>query len=60
MALKKKVVAWYDELGVKYDKVTAAGNIVCKKLSKKNLTTLKAAGYTVKRIPNGSYVICHK
>lgn len=59
MAAKKKT-AWYDELGIKYDKVTEAGNVVCKKLSKKNLAALKAEGYNVKRIPNGSYVICHK
>lgn len=59
MAAKKKVT-WYDELGVKYDKVTDKGNVVCKKLSKKSLKELKEAGYKVMRIPNGSYVICHK
>ena len=45
---------------IKVDKVSDAGNLVCKKLSKKSLAALKADGYDVKRIPNGSYVICMK
>ena len=45
---------------IKVDKVSDAGNLVCKKLSKKSLAALKADGYVVKRIPNGSYVICMK
>jgi len=45
---------------IKVDNVSDAGNIVCKKLSKKSLAALKADGYVVKRIPNGSYVICMK
>lgn len=45
---------------IKVDKVSDAGNLVCKKLSKKSLAALKADGYVVKRIPNGSYVICIK
>ena len=45
---------------IKIDKVSDAGNLVCKKLSKKSLAALKADGYVVKRIPNGSYVICMK
>lgn len=45
---------------IKVDKVSDAGNLVCKKLSKKSLAALKADGYVVKRIPNGSYVICKK
>ena len=45
---------------IKVDKVSDSGNLVCKKLSKKSLAALKADGYVVKRIPNGSYVICMK
>lgn len=45
---------------IKIDKVSDAGNLVCKKLSKKSLAALKADGYVVKRIPNGNYVICMK
>ena len=45
---------------IKVDKVSDAGNLVCKKLSKKSLAALKTDGYIVKRIPNGSYVICMK
>ena len=45
---------------IKVDKVSDAGNLVCKKLSKKSLAALKADGYVVKRIPNGNYVICIK
>lgn len=45
---------------IKVDKVSDAGNLVCKKLSKKSLAALKADGYVVKRIPNGNYVICMK
>ena len=45
---------------IKVDKVSDAGNLVCKKLSKKSLAVLKADGYVVKRIPNGNYVICMK
>ena len=45
---------------IKVDKVSDAANLVCKKLSKKSLAALKADGYVVKRIPNGSYVICMK
>ena len=59
MAAKKKI-AWYDALGVKYDKISEAGNVVCKKLSKKDLAAVKKAGYSVKRIPSGSFVILHK
>ena len=45
---------------IKVDKVSDAGNLICKKLSKKSLAALKADGYVVKRIPNGNYVICMK
>ena len=59
-ASKKVQAPWYDALPVKVEKITANGNIVCKKISKKDLAAVKAAGYSVKRIPNGSFVICHK
>ena len=49
-----------EKYAIKVDKVSDAGNLVCKKLSKKSLAALKADGYAVKRIPNGSYVICKK
>ena len=49
-----------EKYSIKVDKVSDAGNLVCKKLSKKSLAALKADGYDVKRIPNGSYVICMK
>lgn len=61
MPIKKKPVAWYDlaaaSYGFKYDKISEKGNAVCKKLSAKALKALKAAGFKVGRIPNGSYVI---
>ena len=49
-----------EKYSIKVDKVSDAGNLICKKLSKKSLAALKADGYVVKRIPNGSYVICMK
>ena len=49
-----------EKYSIKVDKVSDAGNLVCKKLSKKSLAALKADGYNVKRIPNGNYVICMK
>lgn len=49
-----------EKYAIKVDKVSDAGNLVCKKLSKKSLSALKADGYVVKRIPNGNYVICMK
>lgn len=49
-----------EKYAIKVDKVSDAGNLVCKKLSKKSLAALKADGYVVKRIPNGNYVICMK
>lgn len=49
-----------EKYSIKVDKVSDAGNLVCKKLSKKSLAALKADGYVVKRIPNGNYVICMK
>lgn len=49
-----------EKYSIKVDKVSDAGNLVCKKLSKKSLASLKADGYVVKRIPNGNYVICMK
>lgn len=49
-----------EKYGIKINKVSDAGNLICKKLSKKSLAALKADGYVVKRIPNGSYVICKK
>lgn len=49
-----------EKYSIKVDKVSDAGNIVCKNLSKKSLAALKADGYVVKRIPNGNYVICMK
>lgn len=49
-----------EKYGIKVDKVSDAGNLICKKLSKKSLAALKADGYVVKRIPNGNYVICMK
>ena len=64
MPIKKKSSAWYDlaaeNFGFKYDKISAKGNIVCKKLSAKSLKAIKAAGIKVGRIPNGSYVIYNK
>lgn len=49
-----------EKYAIKVDKVSDAGNLVCKKLSKKSLAALKADGYVVKKIPNGNYVICMK
>ena len=49
-----------EKYGIKIDKVSDAGNLICKTLSKKCLAALKDDGYVVKRIPNGSYVICMK
>ena len=49
-----------EKYSIKVDKVSDAGNLICKKLSKKSLAALKADGYVVKRIPNGNYVICMK
>lgn len=49
-----------EKYAIKVDKVSDAGNLICKKLSKKSLAALKADGYVVKRIPNGNYVICMK
>lgn len=49
-----------EKYGIKINKVSDAGNLICKKISKKSLAALKADGYVVKRIPNGSYVICKK
>ena len=49
-----------EKYAIKVDKVSDAGNLVCKKLSKKSFAALKADGYVVKRIPNGNYVICMK
>lgn len=49
-----------EKYSIKVDKVSDAGNLICKKLSKKSLAALKADGYVVKKIPNGNYVICMK
>ena len=49
-----------EKYSIKVDKVSDAGNLICKKISKKSLAALKADGYVVKRIPNGNYVICMK
>lgn len=49
-----------EKYGIKIYKVSDAGNLICKKISKKSLAALKDDGYVVKRIPNGSYVICKK
>ena len=49
-----------EKYAIKVNKVSDAGNLICKKLSKKSLAALKADGYVVKRIPNGNYVICKK
>lgn len=49
-----------EKYAIKVDKVSDAGNLVCKKLSKKSLAALKADSYVVKKIPNGNYVICMK
>ena len=57
---KKSYAKMAEKYAIKVDKVSDAGNLVCKKLSKKSLAALKADGYVVKRIPNGSYVICMK
>lgn len=55
---------WYAKLPEKYnfkiDHVSSIGNPVCKKLSKKSLAALRADGYMVKKMPNGTYVICRK
>lgn len=57
---KKSYAKMAEKYAIKVDKVSDAGNLVCKKLSKKSLAALKADGYIVKKIPNGSYVICMK
>ena len=49
-----------EKYGIKINKVSNAGNLICKKLSKKSLAALKADGYNVKKMPNGNYVICKK
>ena len=49
-----------EKYSIKVDKVSDAGNLICKKISKKSLAALKSDGYVVKRIPNGNYVICMK
>lgn len=58
--MRKKYFLKPEKYGIEIDKVSDAGNLICKKLSKKSLAALKADGYVVKRIPNGSYVICKK
>lgn len=57
---EKKYFLKPEKYGIKIYKVSDAGNLICKKLSKKSLAALKDDGYVVKRIPNGSYVICKK
>ena len=57
---EKKYFLKPEKYGSKINKVSDAGNLICKKLSKKSLAALKDDGYVVKRIPNGSYVICKK
>ena len=57
---EKKYFLKPEKYGIKINKVSDAGNLICKKLSKKSLAALKADGYVVKRIPNGNYVICMK
>lgn len=57
---EKKYFLKPEKYGIKINKVSDAGNLICKKLSKKSLAALKDDGYVVKRIPNGSYVICKK
>lgn len=57
---EKKYFLKPENYGIKINKVSDAGNLICKKISKKSLAALKADGYVVKRIPNGSYVICKK
>ena len=58
--MEKKYFLKPEKYGIKINKVSDAGNLICKKLSKKSLAALKDDGYGVKRIPNGSYVICKK
>lgn len=43
--------------GFKYTHISDAGNIVCKKISAKSLKALKADGFRVYKMPNGSTVI---
>lgn len=57
---EKKYFLKPEKYGIKINKVSDAGNLICKKISKKSLAVLKDDGYVVKRIPNGSYVICKK
>lgn len=57
---KKSYTKIAEKYGFKIDHVSEAGNVVVKKLSKKSLAALKADGYVVKKMPNGSYVICMK
>ena len=57
---EKKYFLKPEKYGIKINKVSDAGNLICKKLSTKRLEALKDDGYVVKRIPNGSYVICKK
>lgn len=57
---EKKYFLKPEKYGIKINKVSDAGNLICKKISKKSLAALKDDGYVVKRIPNGSYVICKK
>ena len=54
---KKSYVKLSEKHGFKIDHVSDAGNVVCKRLSKKSLKGLKEDGYVVKKIPNGSFVI---
>ena len=57
---KKKVVAWYEGLNIKFDHVTAKGNLVCKKLTKKDISAIKAGGHRIRKIPSGHFVISEK
>jgi len=43
--------------GFKYDHISDAGNIVCKKISVKSIKALKADGYKYYRMPTGLVVI---
>ena len=57
MPKKSKYDSIAAKYGIKYSHISDAGNIVCKKISAKSLKALKADGYRVYKMPNGSMVI---
>lgn len=49
-----------EKYNFKYDHVSESGNLVCKKISKKSIAALRADGYKVLKMPQGTFVICQK